>query len=102
MIITFENGVWSKFSPGKLLILRLLSALKADGYTMFDLGFGDEPWKSGICDRTTRPLHGKTERDLPLRQAAPVEMEALAQVRLGHLCRTFRQPYGKCRAFAQL
>ncbi len=53
MIITFENGMWSKFSPGKLLILRLLSALKADGYTIFDLGFGDEPWKSGICDRTT-------------------------------------------------
>ncbi|MBQ0709377.1 MULTISPECIES: GNAT family N-acetyltransferase [unclassified Ochrobactrum] len=53
MIITFEDGTWSRFSPGKVLMLRLLSALKADGYTVFDLGFGDEPWKFGVRDRTT-------------------------------------------------
>ncbi|MEJ5018436.1 GNAT family N-acetyltransferase [Ochrobactrum vermis] len=53
MITTFENGKWSRFSPGKVLILRLLNELKTDGYMSFDLGFGDEPWKVGLCDQTT-------------------------------------------------
>ncbi|MGK8638516.1 GNAT family N-acetyltransferase [Brucella anthropi] len=52
MITTFEAGTWSKFSPGKVIILRLLHRLKADGYACFDLGFGDEGWKIGLCDRT--------------------------------------------------
>lgn len=52
MITTFEDGEWSKFSPGKVIILRLLHALKADGYTYFDLGYGDEPWKQGLRDQT--------------------------------------------------
>jgi len=53
MITTFENGKWSRFSPGKVLILRLLYALKTDGHMCFDLGFGDEPWKIGLRDQTT-------------------------------------------------
>lgn len=53
MITTFENGDWSKLSPGKVLMLRLLSELKAQDYTCFDLGYGDEPWKTELCDQTT-------------------------------------------------
>lgn len=53
MITTFENGDWGRFSPGKLLMLRLLSELKAQDYTCFDLGYGDEPWKTELCDQTT-------------------------------------------------
>lgn len=52
MITTFEDGEWTKFSPGKVIILRLLHALKADGYRCFDLGYGDEPWKQGLRDQT--------------------------------------------------
>ncbi len=52
MITTFEDGKWSKFSPGKVIILRLLHMLKADGYRCFDMGYGDEPWKQGLRDQT--------------------------------------------------
>ncbi|KAB2681954.1 MULTISPECIES: GNAT family N-acetyltransferase [Brucella/Ochrobactrum group] len=52
MITTFEDGEWSKFSPGKVIILHLLHTLKAEGYQCFDLGYGDEPWKQGLRDRT--------------------------------------------------
>ncbi|WP_139973353.1 GNAT family N-acetyltransferase [Ochrobactrum sp. CGA5] len=53
MMTTFEGGDWKRFSPGKVLMLRLLSGLKAEGYTSLDLGYGDEPWKKGLCDQTT-------------------------------------------------
>lgn len=52
MITTFEDGLWGRYSPGKVLMLHLLRALKADGYASLDLGFGDEPWKRELCDRT--------------------------------------------------
>ncbi|MFQ0813849.1 cellulose biosynthesis protein CelD [Brucella anthropi] len=52
MITTFEDGEWSRYSPGKVIILNLLHALAADGYRCFDLGYGDEPWKQGLRDRT--------------------------------------------------
>ncbi|MBR7650964.1 GNAT family N-acetyltransferase [Brucella oryzae] len=52
MITTFEDGKWGKFSPGKVIILRLLHMLKADGYRCFDMGYGDEPWKQGLRDQT--------------------------------------------------
>ncbi|MFK0686331.1 GNAT family N-acetyltransferase [Ochrobactrum sp. BD67] len=52
MITTFEDCEWSRYSPGKVIILHLLHMLKADGYQCFDLGFGDEPWKQGLRDRT--------------------------------------------------
>ncbi|MBJ6132310.1 GNAT family N-acetyltransferase [Ochrobactrum sp. Q0168] len=52
MVTTFEDGVWNKYSPGKVLILRLIEALKADDYDCFDLGFGNEPWKQDFANRT--------------------------------------------------
>jgi CelD/BcsL family acetyltransferase involved in cellulose biosynthesis len=50
MITTFEDGIWNKYSPGKVLMVRLIEALKADDYECFDLGFGNEPWKQDFAN----------------------------------------------------
>ncbi len=52
MLPSFENGPWSKYSPGKVILLKLIETLKAEGYRCLDLGFGDEPWKQEFADLT--------------------------------------------------
>lgn len=60
LMIGFEAGAWGRYSPGRILCLKLMQALHEQGCTVFDLGIGNEPWKLAQCDRTV-PLHLYTE-----------------------------------------
>ncbi|WP_349367944.1 GNAT family N-acetyltransferase [Salinarimonas sp.] len=40
----------ARCSPGDLLMMRVVEALRADGYESFDLGVGEARYKSQFCD----------------------------------------------------
>ncbi|MBC2884413.1 GNAT family N-acetyltransferase [Ochrobactrum sp. CM-21-5] len=52
MVPSFEDGIWSRYSPGKVLIHTLIQSLKSDSYSCLDLGFGNEPWKADFADHS--------------------------------------------------
>jgi CelD/BcsL family acetyltransferase involved in cellulose biosynthesis len=52
---SFAAGKWTKHSCGRVLNWLLLQRLHRDGFSYFDQGFGDEPYKLQSCD-TTIPL----------------------------------------------
>lgn len=56
LMTSFADGPWTKFSCGRILNYRLLQWLKAEGFTYFDQGFGDEIYKLQNSD-TTVPLY---------------------------------------------
>ncbi len=55
LVMGFEDGIWRKYSCGRILNLRLLSWLKDNGFEYLDHGYGDEEYKVRSCD-TTVPL----------------------------------------------
>lgn len=52
IMLSFEAGHWSKFSPGSVLYYRTLQRLHEQGFEWLDLGIGDEPWKLESCETT--------------------------------------------------
>ncbi|MES0808940.1 GNAT family N-acetyltransferase [Roseibium sp. SCPC15] len=54
LIMGFEDGVYRKYSSGRILNLKLLQWLKDNGYEYLDHGFGDEDYKVKSCDTTVR------------------------------------------------
>jgi CelD/BcsL family acetyltransferase involved in cellulose biosynthesis len=55
LLTSFEAGKWTKLSCGRVLNWLLLQRLHQDGFSYFDQGYGDEPYKLTSCD-TTIPL----------------------------------------------
>jgi CelD/BcsL family acetyltransferase involved in cellulose biosynthesis len=53
MMVSFApEPDWARFSPGELLIARIVTALRRDGATVFDLGIGEARYKDGFCPVT--------------------------------------------------
>jgi CelD/BcsL family acetyltransferase involved in cellulose biosynthesis len=83
LVTGFAAGKWAGFSCSRLLTRRLLLWLHERGFTYFDQGFGDEPYKLQSADTDT-PLH---------RLVAPVTVRggiALATERLASRLRASR------------
>lgn len=69
-VITCEFGAiredeLSSISPGEFLLFRNIEQASADGFTTYDLGVGDEPYKRHWCDVET--VHFDTMVPLTLR-----------------------------------
>jgi CelD/BcsL family acetyltransferase involved in cellulose biosynthesis len=47
---SFAEGSWARFSPGRLLLFRLLQWCVDRGSTVFDFTVGDEAYKTDWCD----------------------------------------------------
>jgi CelD/BcsL family acetyltransferase involved in cellulose biosynthesis len=45
MMTSYENGKWSKHSPGLLLLEDLVTRSSLNGIEIFDFGIGDEAYK---------------------------------------------------------
>lgn len=65
LVTGFEGNAWKKYSCGKLLVLRSLQWLKANGIDYFDHGYGDEGYKVQSCDNTVELY--QTEQAFSLR-----------------------------------
>jgi len=52
LVMGFEDGIWRKYSSGRILNLRLLEWLKENGFEYLDHGFGNEDYKVRSCDTT--------------------------------------------------
>jgi CelD/BcsL family acetyltransferase involved in cellulose biosynthesis len=53
LIPSFEGGEWYSYSPGFLLADKMLEWCLAKGLSIFDYGWGDEPYKREYCDVST-------------------------------------------------
>jgi CelD/BcsL family acetyltransferase involved in cellulose biosynthesis len=53
LIPSFEGGDWYGYSPGFLLASKMLHWCLAKGVSIFDYGWGDEPYKREYCDLST-------------------------------------------------
>ncbi|MBX3493775.1 MAG: GNAT family N-acetyltransferase [Parvibaculum sp.] len=51
MVHTYEAGAYSRLSPGRMHLLKLLQASIARGDTVYDLSVGHLPYKESFCDR---------------------------------------------------
>lgn len=51
---SFAPGPWTRFSPGRLLLLRLLEWCLDHGVKVFDFTVGDEAYKADWCDEEMR------------------------------------------------
>jgi CelD/BcsL family acetyltransferase involved in cellulose biosynthesis len=50
MFLSFDaDPALSRYSPGELLLLHVVAAQCAAGRSMFDLGVGDDPYKTSFC-----------------------------------------------------
>lgn len=52
MMLAFEQSDVAKFSPGEILVTRVIALLCEQGRRHFDLGVGDARYKRVICDET--------------------------------------------------
>lgn len=52
LVTGFEDGVWRKYSCGKVLVLRMLQWLQGGRFDYLDHGYGDEEYKVASCDKT--------------------------------------------------
>lgn len=50
LMISYADGVWRKYSPGRILKDNLIRWCHANGYRWFDFGIGDEIYKYEYCD----------------------------------------------------
>lgn len=50
MVHTYEAGTYSRLSPGRMHLLKLLQASIARGDTVYDLSVGYLPYKESFCD----------------------------------------------------
>jgi CelD/BcsL family acetyltransferase involved in cellulose biosynthesis len=51
MFLSFERGEAERFSPGEILVTRVIALQCARGRAVLDLGVGDARYKRSICDR---------------------------------------------------
>jgi CelD/BcsL family acetyltransferase involved in cellulose biosynthesis len=56
MMPSYETSGWDRYSPGRLLLNRLIEWSANNGVRLFDQGIGDEPYKLEYCDDTI-PLY---------------------------------------------
>jgi CelD/BcsL family acetyltransferase involved in cellulose biosynthesis len=80
LLIGFEAGEWSRFSPGRALNLMLLKWLHDRGYTYLDHGIGNEAWKLESCEATV-PLYRRTIIRTPIGRIFALQTEALSRMR---------------------
>ncbi|MBE7219223.1 MAG: GNAT family N-acetyltransferase [Caulobacteraceae bacterium] len=53
MMVSFApEPDWARFSPGELLIARIVAVQRRNGATAFDLGIGEARYKDGFCPVT--------------------------------------------------
>lgn len=45
-----DDGAWGFYAPGRLLNEHLIEWSTRQGLTIFDFGYGDEPYKTTYCD----------------------------------------------------
>lgn len=67
--ISADAGRWSNVSPGRLVILKTMQSLHAEGYRVFDFSIGDYPYKRRMGARGEPLLEltaALTPRGLPL------------------------------------
>lgn len=50
MIVSFQAGPLDKFSPGEMLVTKVVKDLCERGFMWFDLGVGEARYKRSICD----------------------------------------------------
>ncbi len=55
LMTAYADGIWRKYSPGRILNDELIRWCHANGYRWFDFGIGDEAYKFEYCD-VTLPL----------------------------------------------
>jgi CelD/BcsL family acetyltransferase involved in cellulose biosynthesis len=56
MMPSYETSGWDRYSPGRLLLNRLIEWSANNGVRLFDQGIGNEPYKLEYCDETI-PLY---------------------------------------------
>ena len=49
----YDNGDYARYSPGRILIHRMMEDAIDNGLTVFDFSLGDEGYKLEICDQKT-------------------------------------------------
>lgn len=50
MLVSFASDpAWARFSPGELLIARIMAAQRRSGIAVFDLGIGEARYKESFC-----------------------------------------------------
>lgn len=67
MLPAYSRGAHRRYSPGGLLLRRMIEWAIAEGLRVFDFTIGDEPYKLEWCDREMRLydcLHGRTPRGI--------------------------------------
>lgn len=47
---TYEDGVWAEYSPGALLMNKVVEWCHASGVRILDFGIGDDRYKASYCD----------------------------------------------------
>ncbi len=65
----YDNGEYARYSPGRILIHRMMEASIEMGLSTFDFSLGDEGYKLEICDRTTPMM--RTSRSFTARGWLP-------------------------------
>ncbi|PKQ05011.1 MAG: hypothetical protein CVT72_10805 [Alphaproteobacteria bacterium HGW-Alphaproteobacteria-11] len=65
MVHTYEAGAYSRLSPGRLHLLKLLQASIARGDTVYDLSVGHLPYKDSFCDAPMEMRNLVTGASLP-------------------------------------
>lgn len=78
IMIGFEAGEWTKYSPGRIHNIMHLRWLKDRGFTYLDHGIGDESWKLDYCG--THVALRKLVETRSLRGRAMDAMRSLRQV----------------------
>lgn len=71
--MAYAPGEMAHHSPGLILLVKLIAALKAQGHEVFDLSTGNDPYKFKLCDLTT-PLK-RSVRTYTARGVLPVAVE---------------------------
>jgi CelD/BcsL family acetyltransferase involved in cellulose biosynthesis len=55
MVFSYKRGEWLKYSPGRLVIEKLIEWCHAEGLSVLDFGIGDQIYKQEYCD-VSNPL----------------------------------------------
>lgn len=78
MVHTYEAGSYSRLSPGRMHLLKLLQASIARGDTVYDLSVGYLPYKESFCNTPMAMRHLVAGRSLAGHVAAAVLRAGLA------------------------
>lgn len=89
LVGSFDGRVYGRYSPGKVLFMKLLKHLHERGVAIADLGVGDEAYKQDHCDMTIR-LSVMTEAQTLAGRFYLARADAMARLRASALWRRLR------------